>query len=222
MVVLEHNFPFDLSSRDHWAHEQNLIDDGYGPADVPSCCLGRSRQLCQVHRHSYNLIDLVNAARTTGMLCLLPSALHIACMVPFPTIVMSRRFDEMLPVNLDAVIYGQRCLHNLARETSYRALFSDDRHISPLCINPMRCHTHRHTLIKRLERDPCGFVRPFKAPSTFFNYDSVKQLCDPCRAELIRSHMEGRKEAWERLPSVFDLPSWAEMLETRQEMMHGS
>lgn len=222
MVALEHNFPSTLGSRDHWAHEQNLLDDGYSPTDVPSCCLGRSRHLCQVHRYSYNLVDLVNAARTTEMLALLPAALHIACMVPLTTIVKSGRFDGMLQVNRDAVIYGQRRLDNLARETSYRVLFSDARSISPFCQNRLECHLQRHALIKQLERDPCGFVRPFKAPSTFLNYGPVKKLCNSCQAELTSSHLQGRKEAWERLPLIFDLPSWADMLQTQREIMGDS
>lgn len=192
------------------------------PTDVLSCCLDLSRHRCQVHRHSYDLVKLVNAARTTGMLVLLPAAFHIACMVPLERIASTRCFDGMLPINRETVVFGRQRFTRLAQETTYKILFSNERHLSPLCQDPLSCHLLRHSLIKRLESDPCGFVRPFKAPNTFLKYDAVTRLCGPCRAELTSSHIQGRKETWILLPSTFDLPCWSENVNARNEMMYGS
>ncbi len=36
----------------------------------------------------------------------------------------------------------------------------------------------------------------------------LSELCNVCKEVAVNSMKEGRKAAWEKLPSYFDLPDW--------------
>lgn len=41
------------------------------------------------------------------------------------------------------------------------------------------------------------------------------ELCDQCIGIAKQSHAQGRKDFWDQLPEVFDLPEWNELKKER-------
>jgi len=75
------------------------------------------------------------------------------------------------------------------------------------CTAPGTCASVR----KRLSWGPLN-VFPECGPFIPWDNDWVAGMCSACVAVAKESHNLGHEEAWARLPSMFGLPSWEELL----------
>lgn len=157
---------------------------------------------------------LINAARDTEALLLLPAAMLRVFTRGIPFIVQGTLADSDVsldPVNKNAILSALPALAKLSRRYSFSALYNDELSMSPDCELPAHCHKYRRKLLNRYESPYTAYiVKPF-APVPFTSGKIALALCTPCRIMFKTSYDTGRIKAWEELPKAFGLPTWADM-----------
>lgn len=166
-------------------------------------------------------IAVINAARDTDALVLLPAAMLrvFARGIPFVVEAVDESCVSLDLVNKIAILSALPALARLSRRHSFSALYSDDLSISPQCDGPFVCHKYRRRLLARLESSHTAFIAE---PFTHVSFASGKfahGLCTHCRTALKTSYEAGRVKAWEELPKAFGLPAWGVM---RKRALEGS
>ncbi|PIL26444.1 hypothetical protein GSI_12202 [Ganoderma sinense ZZ0214-1] len=163
-------------------------------------------------------IAVVNLARLTETLAVLPLALYTCC-GHGPTVIDGWERDDGTTEYLSAADL-KRCIG--ARETLAKEAFSLVSAIfnpkpSNDCATPAPCHTAlRMTLMKVLETDNVAepwvldpwapFIRDNGQPEHGAGY------CYACQRELLERDIKERRRIWDRLPEIFDVevPNWNE------------
>lgn len=175
--------------------------------------------------------DIVNLARETDLLSILPGAL-------FECINHSGMFSHIIKgyeredgtVAVISQADQQRCLSawrklvELQHLTTYTWLNAQNWP-SPSVM--YRCSDPRYGCFK--ERERVGRILwpggSFPSCDPIFANWSVLSLeaqtsrqCPSCAKECQRLHIAGRGSAWEKLPIIFDLPNWQTLIQLRTDV----
>lgn len=148
---------------------------------------------------------VVNLARETNALVLLPAALLFCCANEITDIFRGVTFNGMhidLSVqDQEAVVLGRHRLAQRARRFTHRAMFTVPTS-SDLCKDPRGCH--RTSLTYLHEFNVRGWINPFEEPVR----EGWPVFCTYCRAQKMKVYAESIVGVWAHLPSAFNLPAW--------------
>ncbi|KIP04617.1 hypothetical protein PHLGIDRAFT_188653 [Phlebiopsis gigantea 11061_1 CR5-6] len=162
-------------------------------------------------------IAVVNAARETDTLILLPAAMYAIFMKGASWIVTSKTAAELSNVNKDALLASQPAIAKLSRRHSFALLYGEDSHLSAQCQSSSRCSKNRRKLTTRLELSALGYIiEPFHQ-IPFTPGTTPANFCTECRTTFKASYESGRQAAWEALPRAFGLPSWEKMQKAKED-----
>ncbi|KZP11109.1 hypothetical protein FIBSPDRAFT_191794 [Athelia psychrophila] len=174
-----------------------------------------------VPNHAY--LELLIIARRAGIHSILPHLLYNCCKIYTASEIIREGYAPAFPLREQvACLAGHRAACAAQAETTYRWLY-DSNKISPKCNTPERCNITRR---KRRESyflptpgaaglDHWAGLEPEMRP---VNLIQKSWLCDKCNKSARERHAAGRQEFWERLPSLFQLPPWQELLQEREDM----
>jgi hypothetical protein len=79
------------------------------------------------------------------------------------------------------------------------------------CTSPDRCRIERLTVLGNNEMEGDLWLH---IPLAVWNEDDwylLGDLCTPCITALRKHHQDARQKLWNKLPSMYDLPSWDEL-----------
>lgn len=79
------------------------------------------------------------------------------------------------------------------------------------CDKSRRCSVVR-TLLSQQLLHPIPQILGLSQWEDFFDGSSANLVCKKCFAASQRSHNEGRKRYWQKLPTFFGLPDWTDLL----------
>ncbi|KAF7974950.1 hypothetical protein HWV62_11011 [Athelia sp. TMB] len=167
------------------------------------------------------LMQLIILGRRAGLLSILPSALYEICMMyttdgiidgtttsDGSVIRLSHQDQLACLAGFRGAIYGQA-------ETSFRWIW-DPEPLSPNCATPQDC--------QRARRHIGGTMISASSPIIALVLldhipvdETYLRICQACNEAAYASHLAGRIEFWERLPVMFGLPPWTELLKERKE-----
>lgn len=114
------------------------------------------------------------------------------------------------------LLAGSIAIRKASVETTYKWLYGPGNLYSS-CKTPKRCHKTRQDTRNSLSGSGAEVPSPldeWKWARLEINDD----LCDDCNKDAQREHEAGRKKFWERLPSCFGLPPWADLWKETQDM----
>jgi hypothetical protein len=155
--------------------------------------------------------DVINLARETGFLAVLPTAFYHYCDVSlnikgiFDGVERSDGSVVILrPEDQRACMMGwQQLIETQARET-----FSWLNTSTAFCYTQRQCNSARGIHFSNLSHPipSCLALEPWDA-------DWEEGLCQTCVAASKGLHNSGRLKMWNLLPSFFSLPPWEKLLE---------
>ncbi|KAF7974951.1 hypothetical protein HWV62_11013 [Athelia sp. TMB] len=168
-------------------------------------------------------MDLVILARRTGLLSILPWALYKTCTTYTTNAIangvpmLDGSIVRLLPQDQLACLTGFHDAIYTQGETSFRWI-EGPQPLSPSCVTPQDCKRGRRSFGGKVFRPSTPLMA-----LALMNYHSVdegtpKGICRACYEAAYASHLAGRIEFWERLPVMFGLPPWTELLKEREEM----
>ncbi|EIN04259.1 hypothetical protein PUNSTDRAFT_138655 [Punctularia strigosozonata HHB-11173 SS5] len=112
------------------------------------------------------------------------------------------------PEDLSTLLLGFSKLQNMQRAYVYRWLYR----LSSGCTSPGECSADKGWMLSALEYT-------FQTDTHYalgkgYSEDHLAELgiCGQCLGDAIVAQKHGRQHAWEELPSIFGLPTWAELL----------
>ena len=159
------------------------------------------------------LVKLAILARQSGLLSILPYTLYQCCVI-YSYAGFKRGWKKFsLPAQDQiACLEGYRNGLDVQADTTY-AWLGDHGDLSPSCLIQVACKMAKQRRIVK------GFnVRPALVGLDLWEDWMPSGLCDSCKEYGRRKHEAGRAEFWEKLPSLFDLPPWTELMKEREEM----
>lgn len=171
-------------------------------------------------------IDVINLARETGIISILPTTFlqfingniffdHIikgalradgslARLSENDQLLCLNAWNEILSLRVD-VIFGPWLDSTVTN-----------------CADQKQCLTNRLTLASEIYRNLSYGKDAFK----YWDDGWTKSMCDDaCLKESARLYRQGREKAWQQLPSLFGLPGWKELknyevLQLRKSFLH--
>lgn len=166
-------------------------------------------------------MELVILSRRTGLLSILPWALYECTEYSTDKILNGIKNSDgsslcLSPQDQTACLAG---FHNAIRTQAQTTLgwikYPDT--LSPSCSTPEHCGRARERMGGRLvtPSDPL-ITRPlwiYEAADEWIPED----ICRACYVVAHASYTAGRIEFWDRLPAMFGLPPWTELLKERKE-----
>lgn len=207
LAILGHFFPDTLDGRKHYTIS----------CDASCHVLARNPPLCDdLNDHALTssaITRMVQAATDTGVLIFLPCAFLLTSEISTLRI-LSPEYDTWSMSNRLAVIKGQQELHRLARENVFRSVYSDARNMTPSCSSPEACHRARRWIMTQVEPGADNGTILFVEYVT----DTLPNLCKSCMSAFWDEYSSERAKAWEELPQLFGLPSWAELRKARDDV----
>ena len=155
-------------------------------------------------------IDVINLARETGIHSVLPYAFWEVTAGRSQTNYIlegRRRDDDTLAVLSPAD--QKMCLlaTDRVRVAHANDMFGWLGEASTGCRSPHGCAKIRNSHVVRLWRPPSATLSLLGWKVS----DWKKGLCDPCADIGTKVYEEGRLLVWNKLPSLFGLPEWAEL-----------
>lgn len=156
---------------------------------------------------SDNVMRAITLARQNNVLEILPYAFYCIARLPHKRILKERPMD---------ISWKDKALTLVGRErlqwaqTSISHVFLLNFQRAPLCQSIL-----------------CGFARGphaewhvldcMRSPHPLQPYDTWENLnvCSDCVAYCKIRHLKGRQEVWDRLPDLFELPTWDELKNTQ-------
>jgi hypothetical protein len=155
--------------------------------------------------------DVVNLAREMNILSILPAAFYRCCESYTTGEILGgrRRQDGSMAImsihDQRICLLGRDKLAQLQANETFVWLMTDE---DDIYCNGSSCEDDRKTLVRDLLilSKPCLALHRWR-PSW------ERQLCNSCLEKFKDKFAAGRKRIWTILPSMFDLPSWEELLE---------
>ncbi|KAF7982517.1 hypothetical protein HWV62_28126 [Athelia sp. TMB] len=166
-------------------------------------------------------IDILSLARRAEMLSILPRVLYMICTLYSRKEIAKGWVNEgvtrCLPLDERAVIFaGLDAIYSAQAQTTFAWLYHPAAPDSG-CTAPLECdETRQKTLIANLSPAPL----PTGLDSWESQVESGPGLCISCAEDAQARHTAGRHAFWEQLPSLFDLPPWAELQKERQDLSY--
>lgn len=162
-------------------------------------------------------VQVINLARETGTHVLLPAAFYGLCnyglsiddvlAIPDPTSLDSSSLsseDQLL------VVLGCHRLSDMKLKVTYAWMSNANTHaVSLHCLTPQSCTT---AIKSAFFASTFSNHSKFDALTSWEHIPWYQFMCDPCTADARRQHDEGRVQVWDRLPCIFGLPEWPELL----------
>ncbi|KZP14484.1 hypothetical protein FIBSPDRAFT_796592 [Athelia psychrophila] len=164
---------------------------------------------------SYAEIAII--ARKTGLLSILPYALYNCCSGDSAAEIIDGTKHEdgsmyILPIQDQfACLAGYRAICDAEADTMYAWLHSPlEEIVAAGCEMPGACKVIREKIFLK-------HFSPRQRIMAFPEQGDYTGLCEICAAVADSKYQEGREAMWERLPALFGLPPWVELLKERAE-----
>jgi len=163
---------------------------------------------CSIKLDCPAIIDAIKLAREAGVLFILPFAfLQLASMDTRIILKGDRRDNDTVAVlsreDQEICLLGRDALR-LAQENDMFGWLGGP---SPNCLTPHHCDRIKIGHGIQLWKPSCLDLRLVKWNET----DWKTGLCGPCSGIGEKAYEEGRQLVWNKLPSFFGLPDWAEL-----------
>lgn len=162
-------------------------------------------------------MELAILARKAGLLSALPFLLYESC-VQYSSAEIKDGFQMPDGSTIRLSVQDQftclvayRAICEVQAETTFAQLWEDGS-ISTICLTPGDCKAAKSNWVSQ------NFCKPDIMATHSWDNLSIEGLCDYCYVAGQEKHQTGREEFWEKLPSLFDLPPWAELLKERADM----
>ena len=172
----------------------------------PSTLDGYTLKAGALNREKYksdNVMRAINLARQNNVLEILPYAFYCIARLPHKRILKDRPMDISWKDKTVSLIGRERLQW---AQTSLSHVFLLNFQRAPLCQSSLCAfargpHSEWHIL-------DC-----MKSPNPLHAYDNWDSLnvCSDCVAYCKIRHLKGREEVWDRLPDLFELPTWDEL-----------
>ncbi|KAF7974121.1 hypothetical protein HWV62_13333 [Athelia sp. TMB] len=162
-------------------------------------------------------MDVAILARKAGLLSILPGLLFVICSdhssdeIKNGFLMPDGRTKRLSIQDQFACLGGYRAICETQAETTF-SWFLFDGTVSSACLNEDDCTRVKGNWVCET------FLKPTIKALDLWNHLSIEGLCDECCKDARRYHEAGRAEFWEKLPSLFGLPPWSELLEEREDM----
>jgi len=161
-------------------------------------------------------IILVNLAQSSNLTKLLPWAYYSVIRWSFRDMVIGHKCHDGTTVHLSDHD-KQKCL--LGFESLMSTQHANIKNIfagpSPRCqgsVNNIDCVSGISDALKRaLDEHGTGLIAPLGPLRRKVN------ACEKCLQNIRHLDLELRKKVWDKLPEVFDLPPWSQLLEEEEE-----
>jgi hypothetical protein len=158
--------------------------------------------------------DVINLAHEIGVLSLVPAAMYCFCERDALEEVLEgvvREDGSMLILSAEnqrVLVRGWKILRELLHKETYKWLDTQDAGMFYDCVQRVKCDTTRRKLFY-------DYFRGRTACCALPEWDPVDEtgLCGPCVQKSKTSHEAGRVNVWNKLPSVFGLSEWDELLQ---------
>ncbi|KZP14544.1 hypothetical protein FIBSPDRAFT_751663 [Athelia psychrophila] len=164
-----------------------------------------------------SFMEIVIIARKTGLLSILPYVLYSCCHMESAAEIIdgTRRKDgsiSILPIqDRLACLAGYRAICDAQADTMYAWLHMPlGEIVTAGCKISVACKGARGNIFLQ-DFSPKQRIMGFPVKADYAG------LCGICAAVADRKYQEGREAMWERLPALFGLPPWAELLKERAE-----
>ena len=152
---------------------------------------------------SDSVMRAINLARQNNVLEVLPYAFYCIARLQHKRIMKDRPMDiswkdkALCLVGRERLQWAQTSLSHVFLLNFQRAPLCQ----SSLCAFARGPHSEWHVL-------DC-----MKSPNPLHTYDNWDNLnvCSDCVAYCKMRHLKGREEVWDRLPDLFELPTWDEL-----------
>ena len=176
----------------------------------PSTLDGYTLKAGASNREKYksdNVMRAINLARQNNVLEVLPYAFYCIARLPHKRILKDRPMDISWKDKAMCLV-GRERLHWAQTSLSHVFLLNFQR--APLCQSTLCAfargpHSEWHIL------DCMKSPNPLHA---YENWDNLN-VCPDCVAYCKIRHEKGREEVWDRLPDLFELPTWDELRSTQ-------
>jgi hypothetical protein len=156
---------------------------------------------------SDNVMRAIALARENNVLEVLPYAFYCIARLPHKRILKERPMDiswkdkAMTLVGRERLQWAQTSLSHVFLLNFQRAPLCR----SSLCAFARGPHSEWHVLDCMKSPNPL---------QTYDNWDNLN-VCSDCVAYCKVRHLKGREEVWDRLPDLFELPTWDELRKTQ-------
>lgn len=198
VATLEHFYPSTLSAIDHVWHVHRR---GFG-----TCTAFPSNH--PLARHEMNKDDallLMRTLRRADILIFLPAAMVFLSQGELADKIVE--YEDWPRSDLRLLVRCRLHLDNDARERIFPLLYSTHTPISPGCRDPTVC-----PLIRTGHMRSCG---TFCLPQSAFEPLDTAGFCTSCAEAIENMYLVERGTTWNGLPRLLDLPSWNELLASR-------
>jgi hypothetical protein len=157
----------------------------------------------------------LDSARQVGILCVIPTIMLRMCF---------RGIEGVLSANLSSgdqrsILVGMARLQRYIRLTIYAWLYRT----APGCQSQTKCGQINARVLRSLEEAPWRVNHDPLEMNPGWKGFHARHLerdytCRACKSAVDECYTKGRREIWSKLPSIFELPSWEELLrESRLE-----
>lgn len=175
-------------------------------------------------RHSY--FDLLIIARRAGLLSILPLLLYYCC-EDYPPSSIKNGFQltalkkACFPLEDQvALLAGYPTISTAQFKTTY--IWTIPSVAPSTCTSPEECRFTRQEYFKKRfifntriqKKSRFGALQDWNTATAGWQV----KFCNHCTEVSRRAHEYGRREFWNMLPSLFDLPSWEELSKERDDM----
>lgn len=163
-----------------------------------------------------DLFEVVNLARKHDLPRILPLALQKIVVTCSPNRLhfiaigdtnQNGRFSILSATDQALCYSAYRDLCRLQMDTTFSWLKPSFG--SATCVRPSSCSISKENL--RQKYFEIGVLPPC-LPLAKWNDGWNKNLCNSCCLQAQVAHCQGRKDAWNKLPDIFGLPPWEELL----------
>lgn len=161
-------------------------------------------------RHSsISIMRAINLAKETNVPTVLPFAFYC---------VAQMKLDRILDDLPEHISWQDKTTCMVGRDRLAKASLCITHSFLFLFTPSSECTTH---LCQHAREPHVEFMRieTEEAPHPLKRFDRWKELrvCDWCVSHAYKQHEVGRRDVWERLPSLFGLPVWEKLRERQME-----
>ncbi|EIW79922.1 hypothetical protein CONPUDRAFT_145017 [Coniophora puteana RWD-64-598 SS2] len=155
-------------------------------------------------------IAVANIVREAGLLSMLPAALHMCMDCCTMEEIFAGLRDENGNVGRTLSLENQQACalaiqpyHELTGQT-----FAFVQTSLSTCTSRTTCQRAKQAFLAEN-----FFPSPKLTPLADCDEEFLEALCPACATDARSLHRDSRKEAWRRLPGIFGLPDWTELVE---------
>lgn len=154
-----------------------------------------------------NVLAVINLARETSCLELLPCAYYYCSRLPTSTILEGDGDVVIASPDITACLLGKDQLLNMQRQNTHSFLFTHPK-VNFFGASCQDCGGNTKLLLQYFRR------QDFMTPCTFEQFTDWENIgvCKSCATSHQNDHKRGRQDAWAELPRIFGLESWEKIM----------